>query len=180
MALTLILEDGTGVVGANSYLSESEMGDLAELLGSDSWCNNTNKQIISLIQASSFIDSRYYNRYCGERVSDDQGMEFPRRINGVDTGIPTNFKMAVASLVLQLLDTGSLDLNANLEAELKSESISLGQNALSEKKEYFQTESSNRSSQFAMADSYLDRAMKQIGCGGTNSGIFQFIPAYRG
>lgn len=179
MAITLIVEDGSGVENANSYIDAAYMSQYAELQGSSDWCNNTDQQTLALVQASQFIDLRYSARFCGELVHEDQGLLFPRIVNGVNSGIPKSLKNAVASLALQYLQDGGLDLNANADASVKAESISLGNGAIVESKTYYDNESAKASfSNFAVTDRYVDQLMKTVGCGGASSSLF--IPAYRG
>ena len=179
MAITLVLEDGTGSnPAANSYISEAFMSDYADLQGSTAWCDNTSLQTLALVQASQFLDLRYSGRFCGELVDADQGLLFPRLVNETNTGIPKQLKNAVAALALQFLTEGALDLNANSDSAISSESVSVGNGAVTETVNYFKESSKVAFSQFAITDRYVNQLMTNIGC--EAKGNSMFIQAYRG
>ena len=99
MAVTLIVEDGTGIVDANSYISEAEY--LAY------WTNRGNATAIAitgdplkslLIQATDYIEIVYYGLWQGERLTTTQALEFPRIIDSVDVGVPERLKKACCEL----------------------------------------------------------------------------------
>lgn len=179
MAITLIVEDGTGTnPAANSYIDSTFMSNYAELQGSDIWCDNTSKQNLALVQASAFLDLRYSARYCGEVVNESQGLLFPRKIKGKESGIPTALKNAVAQLALQFLTDGTLDLNANSDMAVSSETVSVGNGAVSESRTYFKESSRTPFSAFAIADRYVNQLMINVGCECRSGAMF--IPALRG
>lgn len=178
MAITIIVEDGTGIEDANSYIDETFMSDYVDLQGSTIWCDNVSKQSLALVQATQFFDLRYSSRFCGELVSEDQGLLFPRLINGVNTGIPKQLKNAVAALAFKFLSEGTLDLNANSGAAISSQSVSVGNGAVSETINYFKESSKAAYSEFAITDRYVNQLMKNIGC--ESKGNSMFIEAYRG
>lgn len=72
----ILVEDGDGIEGANSYASESDLGTYTDdrgitLAGGDAEA--------ALIRASTFIDARYGELFPGYRKSGrSQGLQWPR------------------------------------------------------------------------------------------------------
>lgn len=179
MAITLIIEDGTGIDNANAYVDADYVTAYAELQGDTTWKNNASKHNLAIVQASQFLDLRYSDRYCGEIVSWTQGLLFPRTVNGTATGIPKPLKNAVAQLALQYLTDGTLDLNANSDAAVSSESVSVGNGAVTETKSYFKESAKTPFSNFAIADRFVNQLMQSVGCECRGKGSM-FIEAYKG
>ncbi len=80
MAITLVLEDGTGKVDANIY---------ADLPGADQYLENSDRKTAwrafsskersaALIQGTDYLDQTYRRRYKGQRFSSEQRLEWPR------------------------------------------------------------------------------------------------------
>lgn len=180
MALTLIVEDGTGIEDANSYISLDFAEQYFAMQGSDLWEDNCDDQVLALIQASAFLDLRYSARFCGELVNADQGLLFPRMIANKNTGIPKQLKNAVASLAMQYMQNGNtLDLNGNQDMAVKSTSVSLGNGAIQETTSYYDnSDTKAQFSVFAITDAHLNQLMKSIGCESGAGGIM-FIEAWR-
>ena len=77
MPATLIVEDGTIVANANSYVTVAEVTAFCVNYGLDSWSSlgNTEK-ITATIRATAFIDSEY--NFKGIKMSFDSPLEWPR------------------------------------------------------------------------------------------------------
>lgn len=182
--ITLILENGTGVVGANAYVTAAYVSAFATLNGNTLWCDNVSQQNLAIAAASEFLDLRYSTRFCGDLVNPLQGLQFPRSITDpftlvvTQSGIPNALQKAVATLALQFLN-GGLDLNANSDSDIASEEVTLGKGAIIEKTTYFKHQYVTAFSNFAAADRYITQVMQAFGCESTGSNKF-FIPAYRG
>lgn len=74
--MTLILEDGSGVAGANSYASEDTFDNYADDHGVVLADGDAEA---ALIRASTAIDARYTNAFPGYRKSGrQQGLQWPR------------------------------------------------------------------------------------------------------
>lgn len=76
---TLVVEDGTGLVDSNSYVSLSEADDYWELRneGSSGWgALSDDAKTASLVRAAQYLDYAY--RYVGDRYSTIQAMTWPR------------------------------------------------------------------------------------------------------
>ena len=99
-----VLENGTGLSAASTYLSLSEL---------ENYLVNTNQEsfIASLdikgknallLRATSYVDNNYI--FKGEKLSDTQGLELPRK--EMDS-IPHKIKVALSELCL-LIQAGTL------------------------------------------------------------------------
>lgn len=74
----LIIEDGTGLAEAESYISVADADSYCSKLGHAAWLAGLaeDKKETALRQATSYIDARYPFR--GEKLTDDQALEWPR------------------------------------------------------------------------------------------------------
>ncbi len=117
--MAFLLEDGTGVDGANAYVTETELGTYTD---DRSITLATGDAEAAIIRATNFIDSTYRQRFVGYRTHGrDQGLEWPRTgvldaqyfpINGNE--IPTEIKFATCEAAIrELTDPGSM--TADLE-----------------------------------------------------------------
>ena len=80
MAITLVKEDGTGLVDANIY---------ADLPDADQYLENSDRKTAwrafsskersaALIQGADYLDQTFRRRYKGQRFSSEQRLEWPR------------------------------------------------------------------------------------------------------
>lgn len=112
MATTFVVEDGTGLADANSYLSEADADQYFENHGNPtSWS--------SLVQAdkeealrlgTQYLDAVYGNRWKGERVLATQALDWPRNNVSDRDGfavetdeVPTAVKDATAEAAIRSL-----------------------------------------------------------------------------
>ena len=108
MAVTLIVEDGTGIADANSYVSEAEYLDYWTNRGNATAMAITGDDLKSLlIQATDYVESVYYGKWLGDSLTATQALEFPRVIDLVDVGVPSRLKKACFELALKA-NSGSL------------------------------------------------------------------------
>ena len=115
MAFTL--EDGTGVVGANAYITAAEFVTHHSDRGNTAYLDFTTPQHqAAIIRASEYVDKRFGIRFVGVRQSKEQGLEWPR-LDAFDADgfllfgpddIPRNLKKAVAEYALRALICGVL------------------------------------------------------------------------
>ena len=103
--MALVVEDGTGVTGADSYVSIAEADTYAAANGLTSWASATAAaKEIALRQATRYVDTRY--RFRGSRLGLRQPLEWPRGdvVDGAlgdgyyYTRPPRNLKAAVTEL----------------------------------------------------------------------------------
>lgn len=77
MAATLIVEDGTIVANANSYVTVADVNTFCVNFGLTSWASlETSAKITAIIRATAFIDAEY--NFKGIKMSFDSSLEWPR------------------------------------------------------------------------------------------------------
>lgn len=109
--MTLIVEDGTQVANANSYIDDSYIESFLSVRGLLSTTLDTDEKRKSMaLRAMDFLNTQ---DYCGNRVSDNQSLPFPREnINLSDNRklepnvIPSELKQAQAWLIYYI-DSGT-------------------------------------------------------------------------
>lgn len=115
--MAFLLEDGTGIEGANAYIDVSyyrthhiDRGNAAEADFSDS------ETQAAIIRSSEYVDKRFGKMFVGLRRTKRQGLEWPR-INAFDSDgfllsgpdrVPRNLEKAVAEYALRALICGVL------------------------------------------------------------------------
>jgi hypothetical protein len=102
--MAFLAEDGTGIDGANSFVSVSGADSFFLDRADTAWAalSSTAKQA-ALIQASSYLDSYYAGLWPGDILSDTQGLSWPRTgaydANGRElSGVPGKVIEAVCLL----------------------------------------------------------------------------------
>lgn len=106
-------EDGSGVAGANSYLSVADADTYHTDRGNSGWTGTDAVKQAALIAATDFLESRY-SWTTGIKADADQGLSWPR-IGAADRHgnliesdeVPIEVQQATAYLALQAL-SGSL------------------------------------------------------------------------
>ncbi len=143
VSATFVVEDGTGLSTANSYLSVEDAATYhATYTGSDDWTSATDaEQKLALIQATQYLDAKYHSKWRGVRTNEDQALDWPRTEAEDDDGydiddesVPVPLEQACAELALRVV-LGD-DLLAALEdsRQIISESTTVG--PISESKTY--------------------------------------------
>lgn len=121
MAVTIIVEDGSGVPNANSYIDVKFATDYLEARGIK--VPTEDKLIPNLINAIDFMES--LNRYKGKRTFPNQELQFPRSglaSDGVEiqgNTIPKDIKTAQAQLVADTVVSGKPLLSTKTTYALK-------------------------------------------------------------
>lgn len=120
MAATIVVEDGTQVSGANSYITEAELATYA----SDRGVTVAGTAAILIIEAMDYIESLSYKGY---KLTETQPLVWPRGDVLVDgyyidqDEIPQLLKDAQAEVCLAIdADNGPLD---NVERQTKREQV---------------------------------------------------------
>lgn len=125
MALTI--EDGTGIAGADSWITEAEcttlLGKKFETVPTD-WSGATaGAQEVALRNSAAYICEQYGTRVAGsDFVANDQGLCLPLKsacdVYGISFAyeIPEAFKMAQALIAAEIIG-GSFDLFKNAAAK---------------------------------------------------------------
>lgn len=76
--MAFLVEDGSGVPGANAYITEQEFRDHHTDRGRDVTPLTQAQVEVSIVRASDYLDKRFSRRYRGVRLTKPQGMEWPR------------------------------------------------------------------------------------------------------
>jgi hypothetical protein len=107
----MIVEDGTGISTANSYLTVQEADDYFTTYGNTNWDAVTADKELALIQATQSIDLLYGEKYISYKAIEAPGaLLWPRQWcydNNqqliTDSTIPVTLKRAVSELALMSL-----------------------------------------------------------------------------
>lgn len=138
--MAIVIEDGTGVVGANSYASENDADTYFEDRDNTDWNNysGTGDKEAALIRATTALDNMYRYQYTGYRTfGRDQMLEWPRTAaydyEGIliDTQeipievIQSTCEFAVRELMDPNSILGDLEQGGNLIQSLQAGSVSI-------------------------------------------------------
>jgi hypothetical protein len=105
MPITIIVEDGSEVTDANSFVSVQDVRDFAELRGIDLTATDDDGVAAWIINAGDYIAAEE-PKFQGDRVTETQSLCFPRvgvKINGFDVAsnaIPKHLTSAQCQLVI--------------------------------------------------------------------------------
>src|SRR5688572_6043385 len=84
MPMPLVVEDGTGLANADSYVSLAQADAYHITLGNTGWAGTNELKEQALRRATRYIDFFYYDRWSGVRLNGrDQALQWPR-IDAVD------------------------------------------------------------------------------------------------
>ena len=128
--MALIVEDGTGLEDADSYISLAEANAYATNYGLTNWnaeADDTVKEV-ALRLATQFID---LNQFVSEKLNDDQSLEFPR----YDSLIGFPQKVKNATIELAEIHLSGVDLMETPEI-ISQISVGVGGGAVQESKSY--------------------------------------------
>jgi len=118
--MAIIVEDGSGVSGANSYASVADLDSYSEHRIDLSGYSAAAKESALVVSSMDWIDGQHSFR--SEPFSDAQGLFFPTKQDGFPQAIKTA-AMKAAILQLQgllLVDLSSLSVSGEVESESKS------------------------------------------------------------
>ena len=123
--MTLVVEDGTGLANADSYITVAQYKAYADGRGYD-YSTLTDAQIeVKLREGVQFVDT--IGRFKGVQLTEGQALEFPRSgcydWNGREvTGVPKRVKDAQAEATYKA-QSGTLYTDADRGGMIKSESV---------------------------------------------------------
>jgi len=94
----MIPEDGTGLAGANAYVSVEFADEYFSARGNQPWVglDNAAKEA-AIIKATDYLEAVYWEKWRGEKLKADQALAFPRK----PFGMPAKFKSAVCELAIR-------------------------------------------------------------------------------
>jgi hypothetical protein len=128
--MALIVEDGTGLLDAESYASVAEADAYHAARGNTAWANVAEKEAM-LRRATDYMTQAYRMRWAGDRVYDAQALDWPRAWVPItsrsyafsylsQTLVPIEVKRACMELALI---AASGDLNAPLDRTTVREQV---------------------------------------------------------
>lgn len=95
--MPLIVEDGSGVVGAESYISVADADDYHAKRNNLRWTGTEPEKEGALRKATDYIRQYYRTRWKGAQVYVDQGLDWPRSDVYID---PRNLETLVGDDVV--------------------------------------------------------------------------------
>lgn len=118
--MTIIVEDGSGVSGANSYASVAELDAYAAYRLDLTPYDTTKKESALVIASSDWMDGTH--EFCGDQLTETQGLFFPTVVDGFPSNIKTaTLKAALLQLQgLLLVDYKSISQSGVVESESKT------------------------------------------------------------
>lgn len=134
MAFTFLVEDGTGLPGANSYVSVADADNLIQtnIHASADWlAKSTEDKQALLMSATRYLDDR--TRWYGLRVSATSGLRWPRS-NVYDRDgnliepntIPTQLRFATAEMArFNMAEDRTVERDQDALSRLKADVIEL-------------------------------------------------------
>lgn len=123
----MIVEDGTGLTDADSYVSVVFADNYFSTRGVASWASLTETQKEqSLIRATDYIDNIF--QWCGKKATAEQSLRFPRAnlkdYEGIEiVGVPTALKQAVCDVAIESSKGTELFEVAEQNGDVVSETI---------------------------------------------------------
>ncbi|KGQ19929.1 Phage protein [Lysobacter dokdonensis DS-58] len=123
--MALIVEDGSGVAGAESYISVADADTYFAARGNAAWAAlTTDQKEQALRKGTDYMEARY--RWRGDRVADGQALSWPRSCvyafgYSVDADIvPERVQRACAELAVR---ASADDLSPDVGAQVKQETV---------------------------------------------------------
>lgn len=114
--MTIIVEDGTGLTTAETYVSVTDADAYHTAMGNTGWTGTDAAKEVALRRAAQYIDTRY--TYRGTRVNLNQSLEWPRAFYEMDGRTESwpvpNLKAACCEAALRALsDTLTADVSTD-------------------------------------------------------------------
>lgn len=159
--MAIVVEDGTGVANANSFVTLDETEEYHETRGNSSWLSNTDDDAkeAAIIRASDFINTLNFK---GVRYTGDQALCFPRSnlydAEGyllAETAVPAKVKAAQQEAALkELLSPGCLTVDQKRGGRVKRKKIDVLET------EYFEGAPSDTLSEYVVIRRLLKGLLK--------------------
>lgn len=105
--MTFVVEDGTGLANANSYVSVADADAYFADRGIAAWTGSNTVKEQALIRATDFIETVYGRRFRGSVATESQALSFPRYITDYDQ-MPIELKRSTYEYALRALSAALL------------------------------------------------------------------------
>lgn len=93
--MAFVVEDGTGLVDASSFVDVAFADDYFQLRGITEWQGSPESKQAWLVQATDYISSRF--NFKGAQLTNDQALPFPRQ----GLGLPVNLLKATCEYAIR-------------------------------------------------------------------------------
>jgi hypothetical protein len=110
-----VVEEGTGLANAESYISVADADTYHTAQGNAAWTGTTDAKEQALRKATAYLDDKYAKRWRGNRANESQALRWPRiavydddQFYVPSTSIPVKLKQACAVAAMESI--GGLDL----------------------------------------------------------------------
>lgn len=114
--MALIVEDGTGLTNAESYVSVADCGTYCTAHGLTAWTGTDAAKEVALRNAAQYLDSNY--TFKAEKTYVDQSLEFPRYFWDWDDPAMNRLRAACCELAVKAL-SGSLYADVSAQQTIK-------------------------------------------------------------
>ena len=119
----LVVEDGTGLIDADTYVSVAEADAYHLLYGNAAWVDiDAERKEVLLRRATRDLDIMFGSRYKGSVYITTQSLAWPRLVSYANSGISRYLKDAVSELALVEHTTDVLgpdDFSGNIKSTTK-------------------------------------------------------------
>lgn len=144
MAIEFVVEDGTGLDDATSYLALDEFRQMWRNVGRDESTLSDDDVKTLLNRSTRVIDAIGANRWPGWRVSEDQALDWPRtgaeyrdgRVI-VSDAVPKEIETATSEAAYAIHTAVDLEPVIEGAGAVQSETVNVGRTAVMESKTYF-------------------------------------------
>lgn len=131
--MSLIVENGSGLADAESYLSVADADSYHTLYGSTGWNGTSDEKEVALRVATQYLNASYGQRWVGSRINSTMSLDWPRK-SVIDrdgyavsfTAVPTPVKHATAYMALRSIQGDTLIPDTAAASNVTSESVAVG------------------------------------------------------
>lgn len=175
--MTLVVEDGTGLSNADSYISVTDAGLYFTAYGnSDTWtAYDADSQEVALRAATRAIDSLYGASFMSKPLTTTQALKQPRQLwynefSNAMTGIAPCLGQATAEMALMILGGFDPISSADNAGAIKETQVKVGD--VEQKKVYFYPQNA-KSNLLAKISTILSPLLSPASSG--NSGFYSVV-----
>jgi len=124
--MALVVEDGSGLSGANSYATAAQADTYASDRGLSAWTGDTATKEAALIRATDYLEATYREAWLGYRATQTQALSWPRTNVEVDLypipadEVPAAVRNATIEMAIRALTE---DLLADQTQRVKREKV---------------------------------------------------------
>ena len=124
--MALVVEDGSGLSGANSYATAAQADTYASDRGLSAWTGDTATKEAALIRATDYLEATYREAWLGYRATQTQALSWPRTNVEVDLypipadEVPVAVRNATIEMAIRALTE---DLLADQTQRVKREKV---------------------------------------------------------